>query len=298
MNTSTIIFSLLFIMFFACNNSSKTDSNNLKTDITLGLKTDKNLHKVKSNEDVIFYNMFSPLDIDKMIDNSTSYYNSTCINPLGNIIKYTNSHKVAINIGVYGSDLSYLSIFDQTQQALSYLSAIKHLTNKLGLPDNLVDFTVSSAQQNTNQIDSLIIITRRAYFDVDSILKATDRENYSLLILFGGWVESMHVALSMYNEPNSKLASKIITQKYSLSSLITMAHNCQDDMVLSEYLLLMKKMNEAFKIPESQLTAENVIIDTVNKRITIKDSSSININPDDFSELKTIVTQIRNHIIK
>lgn len=303
MKPTIVNITVLFIfLLFGCANETNKEKQNNQSSIDLELdKSEIKSNKqfpIKSNEDVVFYNMFSPLDMDKIITQKSSYFNSAYINSLNNITKYTNSHKVALNIGVFGADLSYLWIFDQTQQALSYLNAIKHLTNKLGLPDNLVEFTANSAEQNSSQIDSLIIITRKAYHDADVFLKDNNRDNYALLILLGGWVETMHVALHMYNEPDSKLASKIITQKYSLNSLITMVQNCQEDIVLTEYLLLMKKMRDAFKVPESMLKAGDVDIDTVNKQITIKDSENIYIEPQHFSELKTITTQIRNHIIK
>lgn len=303
MKNSTIALTVLaFALLIGCTNTTKEDSSTTNKNFEVSLDNSE----VKVNalpdeervEDVVFYNLFSPLDMDKIIDQKSSYFNPAYINTLNNITKYTSSHKAALNIGVYGADLSYLWIFDQTQQALSYLTAIKQLTDKLGIPEDLVENTYLSAEQNSNEIDSLIIISRDAYLATDRYLKANKRENSALLILLGGWVETMYIALNMYNEADSKLASKIITQKYSLTSLITIVQNYPDDIVMSEYLLLMRKMKDAFQIHESQLKPSDVDIDTVNRRITIKDTDNLNIKPENFHELKAITTQIRNYIIE
>ncbi len=300
------LFFLLFLVtiafFMGCSNSNNKNTADKEQKFDVSLDNNEidttSLPKDKRSEDVVFYNMFSPLDLDKVIDKKSSYYNSAYINSLDNITKYALSHKIALNIGIYGADLSYLWMFEQNQQAMSYLSAIQHLTSKIGIPNKFVELTMKLAESSADDMDSLIIIARDAYYATDKFLKGSERENSAVLILLGGWIETLHIAVNMYNEPNSKLAAKIITQKYSLASLITMIQNCQDDIVMSEYLLLMKKLNGSFKKLESQLNHEDIVIDTVNKRITIKDTDNVKIDPSQFTEIKGLTSQIRNHIIK
>ncbi len=288
--------------FVGCSGSDNKNKTELDQKFEVKVDNDEpdisNSQNNKRGEDVVFYNMFSPLDLDNIIDQKSSYFNSAYINSLNNITKYTLSHKIALNIGVYGADLSYLWMFEQTQQAMSYLSAIQLLTSKIGIPDKFVELTMQLAEKNADEMDSLIIIAKDAYYATDKYLKSSERESSAVLILLGGWIETLHIAVNMYNEPNSKLAAKIITQKYSLTSLITMIQNTQDDIVMSEYLLLMKKLNGGFKKLESQLDPKDIEIDTVNKRITIKETDNIKIDPKQFIEIKELTSQIRNHIIK
>ena len=86
------------------------------------------------SEDIVFYNLFSPVDLTYLISKSSSYYNSSLINPLNNITNYTNSVQLALNLGVYGADFSYLTMFNQSQQAYSYISAIQQVAQELGIP--------------------------------------------------------------------------------------------------------------------------------------------------------------------
>lgn len=290
----------LLILAFSFNScvNKKSAKEVEENDIEVVLSTEEE-EDVKSlvNEDVVFYNMFSPVDLSNLIDAKNTYFNSSYINPLNNITAYSTSQKVALNTGVYGADLSYLWMFDQTQQALSYLSAIQHLTTKLGIPDNFVKSTFKLAEASSDQQDSLIQIVRNAYNETDSFLKESSRESAAVFILLGGWIETLYIALNIYSTPNSQFASKIITQKYSLNSLITMVQNTQDDIVMSEYLLLLKKLQDAFNSIELKLSPSDIDIDTANKRITIKNTSNLNIEPDQFNEIKTITTRIRTHIV-
>ncbi|MDA3892620.1 MAG: hypothetical protein PF517_13225 [Salinivirgaceae bacterium] len=295
------ILAISTLLFTSCNtNSTKKAELDNSFEVEVHEKGTAKLAKLDSEkgEDVVFYNMFSPVDLNKIIDQKSSYYNSVYVNSLNNLTKYTTSQKIALNTGIYGADLSYLWMFEQTQQALSYLSAIQHLTTKLGIPDTFVKSTFKLAEVHTDEMDSVIVIIRKAYSDTDKLLKETGRESSAVLILLGGWIETLNITLNMYHEPNSKRAGKIITQKYSLSSLITMVQNTQDDMVMSEYLLLLKKLQDAFNAIEVKLKPEDVEIDTVNKRITIKDSNSIIIQPEQFDQIKMITAKIRDHIIK
>lgn len=291
-----IVLVIACALFSACSNDKSKTTNDDK-DIEVTLENDMVTLNQKTEEDVVFYNLFSPVDLVKMLDVNSSYYNSAYINSLNNITKYASSQKVALNIGLYGADLAYLWMFEQTQQAMSYLSAIQHLTSKLGIPNTFVESTFKVAESSANQEDSLITIIRDAYSQTNRFLNESNRDNAAVLVLLGGWIETLYISLNMYTKPNSQFASKIITQKYSLMSLITMVQNTQDDIVMSEYLLLLKRMQDAFNEIEIELHPDDVEIDTINKSITIKGTDNMLLEPDKFKTLKILTKKIRTHII-
>jgi hypothetical protein len=235
--------------------------------------------------------------VDRVIDEKNGHFNAEFLNSVNNATRYTDSYKMALNLGVYGADLSYLWIYDQTQQAFNYLATIQALTEKLGIPKDFVDFTLLSVEHNSDEIDTLKSIARDAYAATDRYLKGSERENAAVLILLGGWIESLHIALNLYQETDSKLAGKILTQKYSLNSLINMVQNQHDDLKMSEYLLLLKKLNDAFGSFESKLSPNDIEIDTVNKTIKIKEGTRLDIKPGAFAELKQQVETLRAHIV-
>jgi hypothetical protein len=287
------IFIGLFLLACQSNETKKSENEKDKFD---GTEPDKAL--LKDQMDVVFYNLFSPVDLAKIVDKQNSKFNSSFINPIENLTLYNNSYKIALNLGVYGADLSYLWAFDQTQQSLNYLAAVKQLTDKLGIPGNFVDFTVIEAETISGDMDSLINIARKAYLSADRYLKNNRRENAAAMILLGGWVETLYIALNLYTTENPTMASKILSQKYSLNSLLLLIQNHEGEINIAEYILLLKKLNEQFQKLESLLKPGNIHIDTVKKVISIKESANLQIPPEAFKEIADQVALIRRHIIE
>lgn len=290
-----LLLPLALVVFTCCQNpNQKTGDKRFEvTENESALTEEEN----RSVPDLVFYNLFSPVDVEHVIDQKSGLFNAEILNSVNNATRYTDSYKMALNLGVYGADLSYLWIYDQTQQAFNYLATIQSLTEKLGIPKDFVDFTLLSIEHNSDEIDTLKSIARDAYAATDRYLKGSERENAAVLILLGGWIESLHIALNLYQETDSKLAGKILTQKYSLNSLINMVQNQHDDLKMSEYLLLLKKLNDAFSIFESKLSPNDIEIDTVNKTIKIKENAPLKIEPGAFAELKLQVETLRSHIV-
>lgn len=293
---------ILFLVLFVFTNCNNRQSKKVAQEINFEVEIDQP-EPVKSkipitDEDVVFYNIFSPVDMSNMVSSSSAYFNSSLLNSITHITKYSTSTKTALNLGVYGADLSYLWMFKQSQQALSYLSAIQRLSEQLGIPGNFVSLTAQQAESQSEDVDSLIEIARLTYYASDRYLKGSDRENAAVLILLGGWIETLFIATQMYDQADARLASKIASQKFSLNSLINLLQNHQDNLVAAEYLLLLKKLRGAFNAFEIKFMPNHLLIDTTNKQITIKNSEKININPDQLEEIKRITAQIRRHIVE
>ncbi|MBI9066661.1 MAG: hypothetical protein JEZ09_05170 [Salinivirgaceae bacterium] len=291
----SIVSIVCLVFLLGCSNSNKDKT--IVDESTFNISDNDDNENQSTNDEVVFYNVFSPVDLENMINEKNSYFNSSLLNSTDNLTSYTESSKIALNIGVYGADLSYLWVFAQTQQALSYLATIQHLSNKLGIPRDYVDFTSESIENNMQNMDSIASVARNAYNAAANYLNGSERKNASILILLGGWIETLYISTQMYTKPDPILASKIATQKYSLNSIITQMQNHQNDLVMSEYLILLRKLNETFAIFESQLKPGDIEIDTANKRITIKENSSLDIKPAQLNEINELVGKIRKHII-
>ncbi len=292
-----IIFALLFASCKQADNS-KTK----KAEINKALENEKGtvsfVPENYKNEDIIFYNLFSPVELTYLVSKKESYFNSSLINPINNITKYTESTKVALNLGVYGADISYLWMFDQSQQSLSYRAAIQRLTDQLEIPREFVNFTYDEAESNSQQFDSLVYIAKVAYNKTDTFLKESGRKHSASLILLGGWIETLYIATHMYEDTDTKLLGKIAIQKFSLNSLISLLQQSQDNINISEYLLLLKKLKKAFDNLNVQFPPESLVIDTTTKHIKLNNYEMLNLKNESFSDIRRITKQIRNHIIQ
>lgn len=295
-----MLISLLIFVVASCKNNTK---KNAEEKIKKHMEVELNENEVGFNpdeyqeEDIIFYNLFSPVDLTYLVSKQNAFYNSYLINPINSITKYTESHQIAVNLGVYGADISYLWMFDQSQQALSYRSAIQRLTDKLEIPRDFVDFTYLKAENYQEQFDSLVYLARNSYQRADQYLKDADRESAAALILLGGWIETLYIASHMYNEPDIKLQSRIAIQKFSLNSLFNLLQPYQDDIHIGEYVLLLKKLKKVYDDIDMAFETESLVIDTTKRRISLKPDANFALKTEDFKKIKGETQKIRNYVI-
>ncbi|MBO7145049.1 MAG: hypothetical protein J6W13_09530 [Salinivirgaceae bacterium] len=281
------------IVFSSCNNV-KTKKNAIEADV---FENEKPLPTGLDDEDIIFYNIFTPTDMSNLINNYSSFYKSNLVNSINNVDKYTHSTSKALNIGVYGADLNYLWVFEQNQQANSYIKTIQSLSEQLGVPSNFVSMTAEKAGSHTADIDTLKSIARVAYKDITNYLNNCGRGNNAALVLLGGWTETLYLAINMYNQPDAKMVSRIATQRFSLNIIINLLQNQQNDIDVSSYLVMLRKLRKAFdefviRVPQGCLS-----IDTVNKRIIIKDNGDLNFNAEQINNIRQITNDIRKMMI-
>ncbi|MDA3892621.1 MAG: hypothetical protein PF517_13230 [Salinivirgaceae bacterium] len=297
-NLALILFATIVYGCGNTNNSKRNSAATVEKQMAIEEGTITFIPDEYGDEEIIFYNLFSPVDLTYLVSKKEAFYNSSLINPLNNITKYSASSKVAINLGVYGADISYLWMFEQQQQALSYRAAIQRLTDQLEIPRDFVSFSYTSAESNSQNFDSLVHIAKVTYWKTDEYLKKTNRKHSASLVLLGGWIETLYIATHMYDEPNSNLLGKIAIQKFSLNSLISLLQLSQQNINISEYLLLLRKLKKAFDKLEVQFPPESLVIDTSMKHIRLNNHEELNLNVDDFSEIKRVTRQIRYHMIR
>ncbi len=290
----TVTAMCLVACMISCNNANKKAE--VKEDDIY--ENEKPLPKDLDDEDVIFYNIFTPSDMSNLINEFSSFYKSNLINSLNNISKYTHSTNKALNIGIYGADLNYLWVFEQSQQATSYVQAIQLLADQLGIPTNYVMQIAEKAETYSNDVDSLKSIARVTYKDITAFLNESGRSNNAALILLGGWIETLYIAINMYNQPDAKMVSRIATQRFSLNIIINLLQNQQNDIDVASYLVMLRKLRKAFTEFEIKVPQGCMQIDTANKRIQIKDNGDLKFNAEQIKDIRQITNDIRAMMVE
>ena len=142
----------------------------------------------------IFHAAPSPMEIADMVKRAGASFDAKALNPSSNATKYTTSDRQAINLGVYGADLSYATMFEQNAASLEYLATVKQLSNSLGISDVLTDEVMAQANANRTDRDALIDLISSAFYDVNERLKENGTEDLAGLVVAAGWVEGMYLA--------------------------------------------------------------------------------------------------------
>lgn len=288
---------ILVSIFYSCNNSDQNidaDNDGLIDD------SDSSLNEHKKKVKMIFYNIPSPVEMASILQKTSPGYNSEILNPHNIYSKYTTNKKVALNLGVYGADLSYSRMFDQIQSSVNYLSAIKKLSDNLGIPQDEGSFTVSRIEENIENRDSILTIISETYSTADAYLKENGRGCTAALIIVGGWIEALYIATQITKEDgvNQEILEKIAEQKYALTNLIELAKTYKDDDDIKDLLPELDELNKKFENIEITYTKGEIITDEANKTTTLKSQVSIDVTPEVVSEIGIIVERIRTSIVE
>jgi hypothetical protein len=246
----------------------------------------------------IYYTMSLPLEMARLFDHVGANYYPDILNPPDDFGKYTRPAKIALNLGVYGVDLSYVKMFNQHQRSVAYLGSINRLASALGIPRDIYGDVMDNLDLLMGNPDSLSRVATRLYSVTDEYLREDGQEGAASLVAMGGWIESMYIATRIfeYDPGNIALQDKIAEQKYSLNSLIVLMNNYQDDLDLAEYLLMLKNLRRTYDQFQLYYKQGDVRVDTSSKTISA-DSYYLNVTPEQISEISRKIENLRALII-
>lgn len=292
-----LLFVTLGLMLSGCNQGAKKGaSGEFQASGTLDEETQEQLNTAKR----IFYSLPSPLETAMLIKNAGAVYNEELLNPTSNTSSYVSSKSKALNLGVYSTDLSYSSLFDQTQATLDYISAAKEMADGLNILDAISEETIETLENNINNREMIIDIISETLMNSSSFLKENGLEATASVVLVGGWMEGLYLATNLVDEnelKDNKLVERIVDQKLSLDIMIKLLEQSPEDedaQSVLEDVMALKTVFDKITINQGEVTA---VEDPDTQVTTLKSESSIRISKDVFIELKTKVADIRNTYI-
>lgn len=182
-------------------------------------------------------------------------------NSVENVNKYFTAKSKAYNIGVYGSDLSYASTYQMTQETMLYLEAITQLGNDLGISSIYNEDLLSGIEENINSKDTLVEIITATVYDTYDFLHKNGKGDLALLMVAGGWIEAMYlttnVSANVANNP--EIVSIIYAQKASLEKLMEILNERNEEANIQELIENFAPVTEAYdKVENEIMTAGQV----------------------------------------
>ncbi len=246
----------------------------------------------------IFYDLYSPMESHRLFRQIDVLFDPSILNSPENIYRYNSSNKIAVNLGIYGSDMSFSQMFGQTQEAINYMSVIYQLAENLGIGGAIIERAEQARDGAIYHPDSLFDIASDIYISADRQLKESNRHGAAALIMAGGWTEGLYIACSFHDplDPDLNLEQQILTQKYSLDRLTALLANYQDDPFIARYLLMFRQLKNIFDSAEILFEEGDLYIDTTSKKIVSNDREYVydKLNIDEIARLVTI---IRNDMV-
>jgi len=265
-------------------------------------QVDQKLMEGFNKSKLVFYSLPSPLETAMLIKKTGVSYNSEILNPVENVSKYTTNRQMALNLGVYSADLSYTSLFDQTQSSIKYMSNAKKLADGLGIMEAIDENAVKRLEENMNNKEVVMDIISESFMNSNTFLNENDRPAMAVMVLVGGWVEGLYLATTLTNgsiDNNQRLIEKIIYQKLSLYTVLNLLETYKDENTDIEALYV--KLNE-LKVIFDQIKIVNTSnveaeTNTEQRVTTIRADSETFMSKEVFESLCQKVKELRTEFI-
>lgn len=292
----TVTFLTVFLIFSGCNNN-QTDIESIESVVEVEIDSAAST-LLKFNNTV--FSIPSPYELAFLAKDLGIDYNRDFLNPIERKNNYINVFKKSLNLGVYGADLGYLNIYEQTPDAINYFSVVKILSQEIDIAGAFDETTIQRVEHNMGNKDSLMYIISHAYRKADTYLENNKREDIAALILAGGWIESLHIITQIYTvEKRQEVMNRIGEQKHPLDNLIKILspyYNESDD--YAKLLDALIDLAYIFDGIETEYHYVEPITDAENKLTTINSTSNLIFTDEQISMISDKVNEIRSSIIE
>lgn len=233
--SSKILLAIVFSILLACGSDKKKDSDAAK-------EFDDAKVQLKENVDKVIRDIPSPAEIPYIIKSTGADFNPNIINDYKKYESYTiSAKKAAFNLGIYATDIGYLSSYGKTQEALNYMDVCLKLTEAVGAQD-AIDFAVLERfEKNLSNPDSLGSIIDQVIANSDNYLQANDRNNIAALMIGGTFIEALYISTQIIDtypkdllpddlrlQVLSPLVQMIVSQKDALKDVIDLLESVDD----------------------------------------------------------------------
>lgn len=289
-----IVFSTIAAFSFGCGTD---EASHEETETTQEDKTSPNQSQLMEIDGKVF-SIPSPIQTAALIKNSGTNYNKAMLNVPSNVTKYSTNFKKAINLGVFGADLGYVTLYEQTQDAISYLTAIKSIGDDLGVSSAFDMELVSRFEKNIGNQDSLLVLVSDAYKSSDRYLKNNQQNDVGGLILAGGWIESLYFATNAAEmTSNEDVIKRIGEQKATLSNLIKLLTPFYSKPEFTSLIDKLIELDDLFASIEITYTYVKPTIDAQNKTTTINSTTEVNFTNEQLKAITAKTLEIRSELI-
>lgn len=282
--------------------SDKDKSKDSDEMVTIdSLEIDEQLIQDVKTVKEIFYSLPSPLETAMILKQAGAKYNEELLNPTDNVSKYVTNKSMALNLGIYTTDLSYASLFDQTQATINYMNAAKKMAEGLGILNAIDEDIVERLEANINNRDVIMDIISETIMNSSSFFEENDRQAMSTIVLVGGWVEGLYIATNLVGPEvdfnNNELINRIVDQKLTLTTIFSLLEENNDSQDVQDILANVNELKAIFDKIEITSSKIEPVKDEETNVTTLKSETTISMSPATYNELKEKVKVIRSNYI-
>lgn len=209
----------------------------------------------KEVKDVV-YPLPTSFELTSMLNRIGADYILTLSNSVENVDKYFTEKSRALNLGVYSADLSYASTYQRKQETMLFLKASKKLIDNLEITSAYNETLVSEVEKNLDNKDHLVKVITNSFYDTYAFLNKNGKENVSLLVVSGSFIEGLYIAthISENTFSNPEIVQVIFDQKGSLDRLVEILKDHKKDANISGLLSDLSQLKKSYDSIEESMT--------------------------------------------
>lgn len=292
-----LAFVLVISLFTSCKSGKKTPVEDQE------VKVPENITEIKQNIDQakkIFNALPSPLESAYLIKQTGAAFNDKLLNPVSKQDSYMTRKSQALNLGVYTCDLSFASLYEQTQLLIDYMNAAKKMADGLGILKAIQQEDVDRLEENINNKEVIMEVVSQTFMNSNSELEDNGQTSTATTVLVGGWIEGLYISTQLvdHNDINgNKLVGKIIDQKLSINILVDLLNQSKGDPSIDELILQVQRIKTVFDKINISTSAVRPEYDQASNTTVLKSDVKTNLTSETFIELSKVVAEIRNSFV-
>ncbi len=278
---------LIIAIFFTI--SCKNKNNVSAQDIPSTIDTCDSFETIKK----VYYSLPSPVEMAMVVKKYSDNFSIDSLQSTDLAAEYTTIKSQALNLGIYTSDLAFLSMYEQTQYFPEYFSTIVSLANQLDILEGINDTLATDIENNIDNPDKIKEILAEAIFKSDAFLKENNKEYIASLILTGSWIESIYILSKLsYNQPEtSNISQLLIDQRLILENVLKVTAPIVDTNITTMLTELQTLLNSCVIITKTD------VVDPYTDSVRSKTLVEYNFNQDKISKIDKKISKIRNFFV-
>jgi len=180
----------------------------------------KNLEKFVQEE--FDYPIPTSYRVTEMLQEANANFVFNITNDPKNVSNYIAVWQKAMNLGIYGADLSYSSTYNRQDETIQFMDVSRTLVDDLNINTAFNQRMAGRLEANLENKDSLILIITESFWDTYQHLNRNGEEKTSLLVIAGSVIEGLHITsqLIISSEYNETLLQVFANQKDEVKKLV------------------------------------------------------------------------------
>ena len=292
----SMVIILVACLFAGCKGGKKAPQEDLEVEIKDNAEI---LQDIKQAER-IFQALPSPLESAMLIKSAGARFEEKLLNPVSNVKNYVTNKAMALNLGVYTCDLSFASLYEQTQLLIDYMNAAKKMADGLGILKAIEQEDIDKLEENINNSEVIMDIVSQTFMNSNSYLEDNGQPATAAMVLVGGWIEGLFIStqlVDMNDFNGNKLVGRIIDQKLSIDILLNLLNSSKGNPAVDALMVQVGKLKAVFDKIKIDTTPVRPEYDQTSKTTVLKSEIKTDMTKEVFLELSKTVMEIRNSFV-